>query len=520
MPTLSFNNATYSCAHAQKGDDYVRLLDDAGNVVFFAEGITNFSAYALSGGSWETPRAVVAPTVSALASLSGGVATLKIPGAVKAETGLQINFAAPCDCTNLVALIVCGKRFEVVDAMGRTVTGMKDFFRSGATISVVLDAENGKAYIQNPATQTLADETKALFGFGADAVPDDVFKRVADHIKNDLKRDEELSAATASLYGLGSKAVPDEVFAFIAPLVVPRVTVYIDSGATVTATFGDLTVTGVSENGHATLYLNSMGEWSFVAELDGAVSPVGKANVQEVKEYEVTLVFLEEEFAANSWEKISKASKLGFIPETWQVGDTKQFTTTTGTTYTARIIDFGVDVDENDKPIGITFDTLEVYPTETQMWANAVSTGHWPDTNARKVLSETILPTLPSDLQAAIVPCKKDYGTYENVDGAWKSGVEYFVDKLFLGSRWEAGSTSISDFEKHYKDKFVYAVFVDNASRIKTRNGTAVPWMTRTFFKSGNGYLGAYIFTAGGQSTGTDYIQTTQTSYMPLWFAI
>ena len=34
MPTLNFQGSTYECAVAQKGKDFIRLLDEENNIVF------------------------------------------------------------------------------------------------------------------------------------------------------------------------------------------------------------------------------------------------------------------------------------------------------------------------------------------------------------------------------------------------------------------------------------------------------------------------------------------------------
>lgn len=55
MPTVTFNNETYTCTTAIKGEDYIFLLDEDGDVIAAFEGITNFSGFYISGGSWITP---------------------------------------------------------------------------------------------------------------------------------------------------------------------------------------------------------------------------------------------------------------------------------------------------------------------------------------------------------------------------------------------------------------------------------------------------------------------------------
>lgn len=152
MPTLNYLGENYSCARAQKGGDFVRLLDDAGDVIFLAEGITDFSGFVLTDGEWEPAYAVMSAPVGALATVSGGVIALEVPGSVKVETGLQINFTAPCPCADVTGgLLLNGVTYTVVDALGNTATGKGGTWESGALVSVLVDVENARAYIQNAA---------------------------------------------------------------------------------------------------------------------------------------------------------------------------------------------------------------------------------------------------------------------------------------------------------------------------------------------------------------------------------
>lgn len=56
MPTVTYNGASYSCTTAIKGDTYIRLLDAEDAILASFEGITDFSAFAISGGSWSSPE--------------------------------------------------------------------------------------------------------------------------------------------------------------------------------------------------------------------------------------------------------------------------------------------------------------------------------------------------------------------------------------------------------------------------------------------------------------------------------
>lgn len=56
MPTVTYNGASYACTTAIKGDTYIRLLDAEDAVLASFEGVTDFSAFAISDGSWTSPE--------------------------------------------------------------------------------------------------------------------------------------------------------------------------------------------------------------------------------------------------------------------------------------------------------------------------------------------------------------------------------------------------------------------------------------------------------------------------------
>lgn len=56
MITVTYLGDNYECTTALKGKDYIRLLDSAGCMIASFEGITNFSGFTISGGTWTAPK--------------------------------------------------------------------------------------------------------------------------------------------------------------------------------------------------------------------------------------------------------------------------------------------------------------------------------------------------------------------------------------------------------------------------------------------------------------------------------
>lgn len=55
MATVSYLNENYECSVALKGADYIHLLDEGGYLIAAFDGITSFSGFTISGGSWTVP---------------------------------------------------------------------------------------------------------------------------------------------------------------------------------------------------------------------------------------------------------------------------------------------------------------------------------------------------------------------------------------------------------------------------------------------------------------------------------
>lgn len=55
MAKVTYLGESYECSVAFKGANYIHLIAADGNMVASFDGITNFSGFSISGGSWTTP---------------------------------------------------------------------------------------------------------------------------------------------------------------------------------------------------------------------------------------------------------------------------------------------------------------------------------------------------------------------------------------------------------------------------------------------------------------------------------
>lgn len=75
--------------------------------------------------------------------------TVTLPSYASVNNGRQIVFKAPCDCAGVTGLVINNNVYDLVDANNNILSSVNtSAFKAGAMISVVLDVDNYKAYVQ------------------------------------------------------------------------------------------------------------------------------------------------------------------------------------------------------------------------------------------------------------------------------------------------------------------------------------------------------------------------------------
>lgn len=91
------------------------------------------------------------------------------PDGWEEKTGAHVSFTTPCDSTFTGKLKISGGGlYSIVDACGNTMNGRSGLFASDAVLDLILDCDNKKAYIQNPATPRIQYGTVSV-SFGTTA---------------------------------------------------------------------------------------------------------------------------------------------------------------------------------------------------------------------------------------------------------------------------------------------------------------------------------------------------------------
>ena len=135
--------------------------------------------------------------------------------------------------------------------------------------------------------------------------------------------------------------------------------VNVDTGATVTATLGSKTVTGVSVGGQVRLKIPQEGKWTVSATKGAQVSIPQIISVPATVDITLTTI---QELNDTSWAIIKQVSDAGVGANFWSVGDCKQVTMNgkvsdglTLTNYTAWVFIIGFNHNAEREGNGITF---------------------------------------------------------------------------------------------------------------------------------------------------------------------
>lgn len=263
----------------------------------------------------------------------------------------------------------------------------------------------------------------------------------------------------------------------------------VESGATVTATKGSLSISGTSVNGTCTLMVPEAGAWSIKATFNGQTSDT--QSVSFVDSYAVSLYFVNSTLNNNEWSTIKSVSDAGQGANYWSIGDRKAITLndkvghlTLNTTIYAFIIGFNHNSSlegenrihfqlaktELSGGIDITFcDAYYSSPAATtgyfSMNSSVTNSGGWASSQIRTNIcgtslssySGTMISAIPAELRAVLKSVTK-YTDNTGGGSSAASNVTATTDYFFLLSEFEVfGSISHSnENEKNKQAQYAY----------------------------------------------------------------
>ena len=280
----------------------------------------------------------------------------------------------------------------------------------------------------------------------------------------------------------------------------------VSDGATVTATLGSKTVTGVSSGGQVRLKIPQEGKWT-VSATSGALESVPQ-EISVPATVDITLA--KQELNDNSWADIKRVSDANMGANFWSVGDCKQITMNgkvsdglTLSNYTAWVYIIGFNHNAEREGNGIAFQGFKTAQTGGKdicladsgynngkgggTWFNMnnsdTNKGGWQASLMRKNIMPLIKAALPSDLQAVIKP-----STIFTTQGSGDGACTATEDDVFLLAEFEVYGTKTcaSAQEPNYLKQYSY--YSAGNSKVKYRHNatsdSANWWERSPYFKN------------------------------------
>lgn len=301
----------------------------------------------------------------------------------------------------------------------------------------------------------------------------------------------------------------------------------VETGATVTATLGSKTVTGISVGGQARLKIPQEGKWTVSATSGALVSVPQEISVPAT----VNISLVRQELNDNSWAAIKQVSDANMGANFWSVGDCKEVTMNgkvsnglTLTNYSAWVFIIGFNHNSEREGNGIAFQGFKATKNGTPVclvdsgfnsyktdgtWFNmnnaSTNTGGWEACLMKKNIMPLIKAAFSSDLQAVIKT-----STIFTTQGSGSGACTATEDEVFLLAEYEVFGTRTyaSMQEPNYLKQYSY--YSAGNSKVEYRHNatsTVAYWWGRSP-AAGSSYQFCFVTANGGTS-----VDASSTSY-------
>lgn len=282
-------------------------------------------------------------------------------------------------------------------------------------------------------------------------------------------------------------------------------------GATVTATLGSKTVTGVSSGGQVRLKIPQEGKWTVSAVKGLMVSVPQQISVPAT----LDIPLVAQELNDTSWAAIKQVADASMGTNFWSVGDCKQIIMNgkvsdglTLTNYTAWVYIIGFNHNAEREGTGIAFQGFKVTKNGTpvcltdgyynssitsgtvfNMNNSQANAGGWSSSHMRSAVMPLIKAAFPADLQAVI---KTSTIYTDNTGGQPQTLPELTAtqDDVFLLAEYEIFGTRsfANNREANYLKQYAY--YAAGNSKVKYRHNatsSAAKWWERSPYSGGSG---------------------------------
>lgn len=253
-----------------------------------------------------------------------------------------------------------------------------------------------------------------------------------------------------------------------------------ESGATVTATNGTKTFTGiVPSSGTLALAINMPGTYTVSAAKSGKISlSVDIDTSDSSQSYSVECPLYYETLEFNTWAQIDAVSATGRASEIWSTGDEKNVTLGS-TILTLIIVGFNHDDLTGGGKAGITFGLKNLMPETHAIDDTSGSTSNYTESSMHSFLNDTVINGLESDLLNVIKPVDKITSNIFDSTGATPD-LNTVSMKAFLFSVIEVFGDIYSSFPGEGTQYSYFATAESRVKRLNNGTGSASDWGLRS----------------------------------------
>lgn len=250
------------------------------------------------------------------------------------------------------------------------------------------------------------------------------------------------------------------------------ITVTVESGASVVLKKNGTTLQTKTSTGTVVFTVTETGTYTVEATKSGQTTSGSVNVVSSTTSYSLTLNFLNDNFANNSWASIIAACHSGSVPSSWVAGNSKTMTIN-GTGYQVDIIGKNHDTYASGGKAPLTFQLHDCYGETKNMNSSNTNSGGWKNSAMRTTHLPAILALMPTEVQNGIRKVNKKTSV-----GNASSTIETVSDELFLLSMIEVFGF-ISDYAAAGEGT-QYDYYKAGNSKVKKRKGIANLWWLRS----------------------------------------
>lgn len=209
------------------------------------------------------------------------------------------------------------------------------------------------------------------------------------------------------------------------------------------------------------------------------------------------LPIIDDVFANNTWQNISYAARNNLIPETWQVGDTKDIVVN-DETLTLAIMDFNHDdrADGSGKA-GITMGMTQCMADGRQMNSTDTNVNSFSGSAMYDYLVNTVLAGFPEDLLPYVVPVNKKTSA-----GNKSSSILTEAMSIWLFSEIEVFGTTTYSVAGEGSQYPYFATTENRIKKLSNGTGAASYWWERSPYQA---YPSAFCSVASGGTPSFNY---------------